>query len=299
METIKINVQKTETKKIQKILLGTVAPRPIALASTIDKNGNPNLSPFSFFNVFSAKPPIAIFSPARRIRNNTIKHTLENIQETKEVVINIVTKEIIEQVSLSSSEYKKGINEFQKSGLNQINSELVKPFRVKESPVNFECKVKDIISLGESHGAGNLIICEIKIIHIDKKILNENGDIDRKKINLVGRLDGNWYSETNYNSLFEVIKPNKNLGIGVDKIPNNIKKSSILNGNDLGKLGNIEIIPNKKDISIFKNNNNEILKILNNTTDDKKKKEELHRFAKKLLENNKINAAWKTLLIDK
>ena len=299
MKTIKIDVQNTETKKIQKILLGSIAPRPIALASTVDKNGLPNLSPFSFFNVFSANPPIAIFSPARRVRDNTTKHTLENIQETKEVVISVVTKEIVEQVSLSSCEYAKNIDEFQKAGLTQVNSESIKPFRVKESPVNLECKVNDIISLGKTHGAGNLIICEIKIIHINKNILDQNENIDREKLNLVGRLDDDWYCETNYNSLFKAIKPNRNLGIGVDNIPDNIKNSSILNGNDLGKLGNVEALPDSGEISKFKNNNKEVLNILNNTANDEEMGKELHVFAKKLLEDNKTHEAWKVLLIDK
>jgi len=298
MKTIKINTQTAKTQEIQKILLGAVAPRPIALASTIDINGNPNLSPFSFFNVFSANPPIAIFSPARRIRDNTTKHTLENIKATKEVVINVVTREIVEKVSLSSCEYGKGVNEFLKSGLKAVKSETIKPFRVKESPINFECKVKEIISLGDKNGAGNLIICEIKMIHINKDILNKEGDIDRKKINLVGRLNGNWYCETNFESLFEVAKPNKKLGIGVDNIPNEIKENSLFDENDIGKLGNIDNIPKKEDVILFVEKNIEINQIIKEKHNHKNIKIILFKKAKEFLNKNELGKAWKTLLIE-
>jgi len=298
MKTIKINTQTAKTQEIQKILLGAVAPRPIALASTIDINGKPNLSPFSFFNVFSANPPIAIFSPARRIRDNSTKHTLENIKETKEVVINVVTRDIVEKVSLSSCEYGKGVNEFLKAGLKAVKSETIKPFRVEESPISFECKVKEIISLGEKNGAGNLIICEIKMIHINKDIINENGDIDRKKINLVGRLNGNWYCETTLESLFEVAKPNKKLGIGVDNIPDEIKNNSLFDENDIGKLGNIDNIPKKEDVILFVENNIEINKIIKEKNNHKNIKIILFEKAKKFLNKNEVEKAWKTLLIE-
>ncbi|MAZ01439.1 MAG: flavin reductase [Flavobacteriales bacterium] len=298
METVKINTQTSKTQEIQKILLGAVAPRPIALASTIDANGKPNLSPFSFFNVFSANPPIAIFSPARRIRDNTTKHTLENIKKTKEVVINVVTRDIVEKVSLSSCEYDKGVNEFLKAGLQAVKSETIKPFRVKESPISFECKVKEVISLGEKNGAGNLIICEIKMIHIKKDIINNEGDIDRKKINLVGRLNGNWYCETNFESLFEVAKPNKKLGIGVDNIPDEIKNNSLFDENDIGKLGNIDNLPTKEDVSLFLENNIEINQIIKEKYNHKKIKIILFEKAKEFLQENEIKKAWNTLLIE-
>jgi len=228
--------------KLQAYLQSAVAPRPIAFASTLSVSGKPNLSPFSFFNVFSSNPPILIFSPARRVRDNTTKHTLINAEATREVVINIVNYDIVQQASLSSTEYADGVNEFVKSGLTQIPSDIVKPYRVKESPVQFECKVNEIIALGTEGGAGNLIICEVVKIHIDENILDTNGNIDQHKIDLVARLGGNWYSRSNQ-GLFEVPKPIANLGIGVDAIPDFIKKSSIFNGNDLGMLGNIEALP--------------------------------------------------------
>ena len=225
--------------QLQSYLQGAVAPRPIAFASTIDKNGNPNLSPFSFFNVFSSNPPILIFSPARRVRNNTIKHTLINAQDTKEVVINIVNFDLVQQMSLSSTEYEMGVNEFIKSGLTQIPSDIVRPFRVKEAPVQFECKVNQIISLGDQGGAGNLVICEVLKIHINEDVLDDNGNIDQFKIDLVSRMGGNWYSRANM-GMFEVPKPVTNLGIGVDSIPDFVKNSKVFNGNHLGMLGNIE-----------------------------------------------------------
>ena len=234
-------------------LQGAVAPRPIAFASTIDKKGNPNLSPFSFFNVFSINPPIVVFSPSRRVRDNSIKHTLVNCQETKEVVINMVNYQMVEQMSLSSTEYPEGVNEFIKAGFAMIPSEVVKPFRVGESPVQLECKVNQIISLGSEGGAGNLVICEVIKIHISEKILNENGVIDQNKIDLVSRLGGNWYSRSN-KGLFEVEKPLSTLGIGVDSIPEFIKNSIVFDGNDLGKLGNVEALPTEEEITIFVEN---------------------------------------------
>ena len=240
--------------QLQAYLQGAVGPRPIAFASTVDKNGIPNLSPFSFFNVFSSNPPILIFSPARRVRDNSIKHTLINVESTREVVINIVNFEIVQQASLSSTEYADGVNEFLKAGLTQIPSDVVKPFRVAESPVQFECKVNEIIALGTEGGAGNLVICEVLKIHIDENILDENGNIDQHKIDLVARMGGNWYSRAN-KGLFEVPKPLTTLGIGVDKIPAFIKESDVFSGNDLGMLGNVEALPNKEAVSIFVNQN--------------------------------------------
>ncbi len=239
--------------KLHGYLLGSVGPRPIALASTIDKDGNVNLSPFSFFNVFSANPPIAIFSPARRGRDNTTKHTYENVLDVKEVVINVVTYSIVQQVSLSSTEYGKGINEFEKAGLTPIASELIQPPRVKESPVQLECIVNDVVPLGTEGGAGNLVISEIKRIHIAEDILNEKGMVDQQKIDLVGRMGGNWYCRAAGDALFEVEKPLTTLGIGVDSLPDHIRNSSILTGNDLGKLGNVEELPSAEDVNSFVN----------------------------------------------
>lgn len=232
---------------LQGYLQGAVGPRPIAFASTVNQEGIPNLSPFSFFNVFSANPPILVFSPARRVRDNTVKHTLVNCQTTREVVINIVNYDIVQQMSLSSTEYPDGVNEFVKSGLTMLDSEKVKPFRVGESPVQFECKVNDIISLGDQGGAGNLIICEVVAMHINPSVLNESGAIDQTKIDLVSRMGGNWYSRANQ-GLFEIPKPLSTLGVGVDAIPEMLRQHEHLSGNDLGLLGNVERIPDLDDV---------------------------------------------------
>ena len=276
--------------KLQAYLQTAVAPRPIAFASTIDSNGNPNLSPFSFFNVFSSNPPILIFSPARRVRDNTTKHTLINAHDTKEVVINVVNYDIVQQMSLSSTEYPDGVNEFEKAGFTMLKSDLVKPFRVAESPVQFECKIKEIIALGDQGGAGNLVICEVVKIHIHEAILDEAGMIDQRKIDLVARMGGNWYSRSN-EGMFEVEKPLTTLGIGVDSIPDFIKKSSFFNGNDLGKLGNIENIPSEKEISIFVKENFEVKAVLSSDDSDT-----IFQKAKEYVDNGKALDAWKLLL---
>lgn len=276
--------------QLQSYLQGAVAPRPIAFASTIDNQGNPNLSPFSFFNVFSSNPPILIFSPARRVRNNTVKHTLINVQDTKEVVINVVNFDIVQQMSLSSTEYDLGINEFLKSGLTPIESHIVKPFRVQEAPVQFECKVNQIISLGNQGGAGNLVICEVLKIHINENVLDSGGNIDQIKIDLVSRMGGNWYSRAN-KGLFEVPKPVSNLGIGVDSIPDFIKKSTVFNGNHLGMLGNVESLPTPEEVAIFVNHNFAIKVIL--STDDET---QIQVKAREFLDKNDVETAWKILL---
>ena len=276
--------------KLQSYLQSAIAPRPIAFASTIDKNGKPNLSPFSFFNIFSSNPPILVFSPARRVRDNSIKHTLINCQDTKQVVINVVNYEMVQQMSLSSTEYPDGVNEFIKAGFTAIPSEIVKPYRVAESPVQFECKVNEIIALGNEGGAGNMIICEVVKIHINEVVLDENGTIDPIKIDLVSRLGGNWYSRAN-KGLFEVEKPLATLGIGVDAIPNFIKESPVFNGNDLGKLGNVESLPTEEEITIFVKQNFEVKGVL--SADDETKK---HQLAKEYLDKNEVLTAWKVLL---
>lgn len=276
--------------KLQGYLQGAIGPRPIAFASTVDSDGNPNLSPFSFFNVFSSNPPILVFSPARRVRNNTVKHTLINAEATREVVINVVNFDIVQQASLSSTEYGDGVNEFLKAGLTAIPSDIVKPFRVAESPVQFECKVNDIIKLGDDGGAGNLIICEVVKLHIDENILDENGAVDQFKIDLVSRMGGNWYSRAN-KGLFEVEKPITTLGIGVDNIPQEILESDVFCGNDLGKLGNVEALPNAEEVAIFVKENFEVKGVL--SADDEQKQ---HLLAKKYLDKNDIIGAWKVLL---
>ena len=290
---ITIDPKSIETAKLQGYLQSSVGPRPIAFASTMDAEGNANVSPFSFFNVFSANPPILIFSPARRVRDNSIKHTLINAEATREVVINVVNYDMVQQISLASTEYAHGVDEFLKSGLTPIASEVVKPFRVKESPVQFECKVTQIIPLGTEGGAGNLVLCEVVRIHIDESVLDENGAIDQYKIDLVSRLGSNWYSRSNQ-GLFEVPKPLSTLGIGVDAIPNFVKESSVFNGNDLGMLGNIEALPTMEEVSIFVKQNFAVKGVL--SADDQQK---VHLEAKKYLNENDVLSAWKVLLAKK
>ena len=285
-----IDPKEISTAKLQGYLQSAIAPRPIAFASTIDKNGKPNLSPFSFFNIFSANPPILVFSPARRVRDNSIKHTLVNCQDTKQVVINVVNYDMVQQMSLSSTEYADGVNEFEKAGLTAIPSELVKPYRVAESPVQLECVVNQIIPLGSEGGAGNMIICEVVKIHINEAVLDANGIIDPVKIDLVSRLGGNWYSRANQ-GLFEVEKPLATLGIGVDVIPQFVKESPIFKGNDLGKLGNVEALPTEEEITIFVKQNFEVKGVL--SADDEVKK---HQLAKEYLDKNEALTAWKVLL---
>ncbi len=274
------------TARLHGYLLSAVAPRPIALASTMDSEGIPNLSPFSFFNVFSANPPILIFSPARRVRDNTTKHTLENAKATGEVVINVVNHAIVQQTSLSSTEYEKGINEFEKAGFTMVASEKVKPFRVKESPVQFECKILEIKELGNEGGAGNLIICEVVCMHIDEEVLDEKGSIDQLKLDLVARAGGSFYSRAN-TSFFEIPKPLSQKGIGVDKLPEEVKTSNILTGNDLGQLGNVEGLPEVSDVNKFLQDNPQFMT---------SKINEKHKFAQEFLQKNDVESAWMVLL---
>ncbi|MDF1671898.1 MAG: flavin reductase family protein [Vicingaceae bacterium] len=274
-----INPKEIEVPKLHHYLLGAVGPRPIAFASTVDENGVKNLSPFSFFNVFSANPPIMVFSPARSGKTGATKNTFDNVKATKEVVINIVNYDIVQQMSLSSSPYESEIDEFEKSGLTPIASETIKPFRVKESPVQFECKVNDVVELGQNGGAGNLVICEVLRIHIKEDILDDKGMIDQHKIDLVSRMGGNWYCRANENSMFEIQKPITTIGIGVDQIPVEIRNSSILTGNDLGLLGSIEAFPSQEEINNY-----------STPSEDK------HQAAKELLANNQVMDAWKVLL---
>ena len=288
-----INPKELSPVKLQGYLQSAIAPRPIAFASTVDENGNPNLSPFRFFNIFSSNPPILVFSPARRVRDNTIKHTLINCQKTKEVVINVVDYNMVQQMSLSSTEYPEGINEFVKSGFTQLPSHKVKPYRVAESPVQLECKVNDIIALGTEGGAGNMIICEVVQIHIKEEVLDENGVISPEKMDLVSRLGGNWYSRAK-NGLFEVEKPLATLGIGVDTIPDFVKQSIVFSGNDLGKLGNVESLPTEEEIAIFVQNNIQVKAVLSSTDEQK-----VHQKAKEYLDHNDVLSAWKVLLAER
>lgn len=270
------------TQKTHQYLLGAIGPRPIAFASTIDKSGKRNLSPFSFFNVFSANPPLLIFSPARSGKTGEQKNTYENIKEIPEVVINVVTYNIVQQVSLASSPYPKGIDEFLKAGLTPIPSEVVRPFRVKESPVQFECKVNQVIELGSQGGAGNLILCEVLKIHVHEDVLSSDGLIDQHKIDLVSRMGGNWYCRSDKNSMFEIQKPLSTIGIGVDQLPEFIKKSNTFSGNELALLASIEQIPE-----------------MIGSTHQKSLCIDTVSLVKDCLKNNKIVAAWEILLSKK
>lgn len=288
---MKINPSETPTPVLHQYLLGAVAPRPIAFASTVNKDGEVNLSPYSFFNCFSANPPILIFSPARRVRGNTTKHTLHNARETGEVVINIVNYNIVEQMSLSSTEYDEGVNEFVKAGLTEVASELVKAPRVAESPVAFECKVKDIIELGQEGGAGNLVICEVVMIHIQDDVLDSEDKIDPFKIDLVARMGGNWYNRVTGDSIFEIPKPIRTKGIGVDSLPQSVRMSEVLTGNNLGRLGNLEALPAKEEIEQHR-----LSKEVAEAIKTDKPVTALHLLARQQLESNTVEAI-KTLLV--
>ena len=281
--------------KMHHYLLGAIGPRPIAFASTIDGNGQANLAPFSFFNVFSANPPILIFSPARSGRTNTTKDTYNNVKAHPEVVINVVNFDIVEQMSLASSPYPAGESEFVKSGLTPIPSDLVKPFRVKESPIQFECKVNQVVELGTEGGAGNLIICEVVKFHIDESYLDENQLIDQQKIDLVARMGGNWYCRANEHAMFELEKPITTCGVGYDQLPQDFLQSDVLSKNLLARLAGIEEIPNETDVNEYKLME---LSDLFLSLDDQPKELELalHKRAKILLEQNNLKDAWLTLL---
>lgn len=282
-----------KTAQLHAYLLGAIAPRPICFASTIDNEGHANLSPFSFFNVFGAKPPILIFSPARRVRDNTVKHTLENVYENKEVVINVVNYNMVQQANLASCEYPKGVDEFVKAGFTPIPSDIVKPFRVKESPVQLECKVLQVIETGQEGGAGNLVICEVVCMHIDDNILDAAGKIDPHKIDLVARMGADYYCRASGRAVFEVHKPNTALGVGVDALPANIRNSKILTGNNLGVLGNCTAIPAK--VAVNDERVNELMGMYKN--DAEAFAEEMHRYAQSLIEAGEIEKAWQALLV--
>lgn len=287
---LSINPKEVPTGKLHQYLLGAVGPRPIAFASTVDREGNPNLSPFSFFNVFGSNPPMLIFSPARRGRDNTVKHTYNNAKATMQVVINVVSYDMVQQVSLSSTEYAEGVNEFEKAGFTMLQSDMVKPFRVAESPVQIECEIQQIIETGENGGAGNLVICEVLKMHIHQEVIGENGYIDQQRIDLVARMGGNWYTRARP-GMFEVPKPLQNLGIGVDAIPERIRTSRVLTGNDLGRLGNVEQVPSVEAVETFMRQQKSLVETL-----EKASEEGIHQLAKKYLEKEDPATAWKILL---
>ncbi|UKM65883.1 flavin reductase family protein [Flavobacteriaceae bacterium GSB9] len=287
---VSIDPKHLSTSKLHGYLLSTVAPRPIAFASTVDVHGTPNLSPFSFFNVFSANPPILVFSPARRVRNNTVKHTLQNVEATKEVVINMVSYDMVYQMSLSSTEYPEGVNEFEKAGFTMLKSDIVKPFRVAESPVQFECKVNDVIKLGTEGGAGNLVVCEVVKLHIDDGVLDESENIDQIKLDLVARAGGSYYSRSK-KGFFQIPKPLSTLGVGVDNFPDHVKNSMVLTGNDLGMLGNVEALPTAKSVKAFIEGLSKRYPDIKTATHRQK-----HKLARNYLSFGDVDSAWKILL---
>lgn len=289
---ITIDPKKSTNQEVHHALLGGIAPRPIAFASTIDKEGNPNLSPFSFFNAFGANPPTIIFSPARRGKDNTNKHTYFNVKDVPEVVINMVTYDMVQQVSLSSADYAKGVNEFEKAGFTMVESETVKPFRVKESPIQFECKVKQVIETGEEGGAGNLVICEVTRIHLDEEILDENGHVNPNLADLVGRMGGSYYVRTSGEALFEIPKPISTIGMGIDHLPDFIKTLKEMSPSELAQLGSVEALPTEEDLKeenlpkevVFGMKNKELVRVC---------------YAKDLIMNGKVKAALMYLMIER
>lgn len=290
-----IDPKEIAVSKLHHYLLGAVGPRPIAFASTIDADGNENLAPFSFFNVFSASPPILIFSPARSGRTNTTKDTYNNVKVVPEVVVNVVNYDIVHQMSLASSPFAPEVSEFEKAGFTALDSETIRPKRVSESPVQFECKVIEVKELGTEGGAGNLVICEVLRIHINEAVLNEDQMIDQHKIDLVSRMGGNWYCRADEKSMFEIMKPITTVGIGFDALPEDIRNSKTLTGNDLGQLAGIEELPNETDVNEFK-----LLELsdlfVTLEGDPSQLENELHTKAKALLSENKLEDAWMTLL---
>jgi flavin reductase (DIM6/NTAB) family NADH-FMN oxidoreductase RutF len=288
-----LQLKDLSTADVQHYLQHAIAPRPICFASTIDAAGNVNLSPFSFFNLFSSNPPIVVFSPARRVRDNTTKHTLQNVLEVPEVVINIVDYDMVQQTSLASCEFAKGINEFGKAGFTMQPATLVKPPMVKESKIKLECSVNEVKPLGTEGGAGNLIIAEVLVMHIDETILNAEGKIDQTKIHHVARLGGDWYCKVDETNLFKVEKPNVKIGIGVDALPASIRSSKMLTGNHLGQLANVYEMP-MVDPAFDDDRLKNIIQYYSINPDEMEK--ELHLYAKELLDAGKVTAAWQVLL---
>ena len=284
-----IDPQEVPMARMHALLLGSVIPRPIAFASTVDRDGNVNLSPFSYFNCFGANPPVLIFSPARRGRDNTTKHTYENILEVPEVVIHIVNYAIVQQMSLASAEYPRGVNEFIKAGFTEIRSLKVKPPRVKEAPVAFECKVIQVIPTGEKGGAGNLVICHVMMMHVHEDVLDDSGRIDPFKLDAVARLGGDYYCRVHGDAIFKIPKPLERIGIGYDQIPETIRNSKVLTGNDLGMLGTVETLPGALSMEEFKND----IRLQNARL---KGEEALHQLAHEYLLMGDIARAWKILL---
>jgi flavin reductase (DIM6/NTAB) family NADH-FMN oxidoreductase RutF len=289
-----LDLKELKTVERQYYLQHAIAPRPICFASTIDKDGNVNLSPFSFFNMFSSNPPVVIFSPARRVRDNTTKHSLQNVKEVPEVVINIVTWDMVQQTSLASCEYPKGVDEFVKSGFTKQTATVVKPPMVKESKVKLECRVLEIKSLGEEGGAGQLVICEILVMHIDDSLLDDNKKFDQGRLELVARLGGDWYCRVDPSNLFKVPKPNVKLGIGIDALPESVRNSKVLTGNHLGQLANVNELP-----VVLPSFDDEHLKniVQYYAVNPSEMEREVHSYAARLLDENKVEEAWQVILL--
>ncbi len=292
---ITVDPKTVSTGQFHGHMLGAVAPRPIAFASTIDAEGHVNLSPYSFFNAFSSNPPILVFSPSRRVRDNTTKHSLENVHEVKEVVINIVNYPMVEQMSLASTEYAKGVDEFVKAGLTAVPSERVKPPRVGESPAAFECVVREVLPMGQEGGAGNLVICEVVLAHYQEGIMGTDGRIDPFKLDAVARLGGNWYCRANGESLFEVAKPLSTLGMGVDQLPAHIRNSTVLTGNNLGRLGNTEQLPTPE--AIEEHRHGAFVQAMMRGHEGDRLKRQLHLLAKQQIAEDRPDLAWLTLML--
>jgi flavin reductase (DIM6/NTAB) family NADH-FMN oxidoreductase RutF len=295
-EYLHFDPAETLPRRLNELMLGSIAPRPIAFASTVDKDGNPNLSPFSFFNTFGVHPPILIFSPSRRGKDNTTKHTYENIKAVPEVVINVVSYAMVHQVNLASSQFPGGVNEFIKTGFTMVRSDLVKPFRVGESPVQFECKVLQVIETGYEGYAGNLVIGEMVKMHVNPDILTESGKIDPDKIDLVGRMGGNKYCRTSGQAIFEVVMPADHIGIGVDSLPLHIRNSRILTGNDLGQLAILESLPDKDSLGEVKKLD-EVMGLLATIRDKTERQDAIHRLAQKKIAEHQVGLALKILLL--
>lgn len=293
---MKIDPKNIPTNKLHGYLLSAVAPRPIAFASTMDEQGNPNLAPFSFFNAFSSNPPTLVFSANRRVKDNTTKDTYSNIKATREVVINVVSYKFVRKMALASIEYPADVNEFAKAGFTPLPSELVKPFRVAESPVQFECKVKDIIELGEHGGAGNLFICEVALMHIHDDVLDAQGRIDPHKIDLVARMGGHLYCRASGDAIFEINQPYDKLGIGFDSLPAKIKTSKVLTGNDLAELASIEVMPSESEVEAFRNDPAYVELAERFKNDSESLEWHIHEYAQQLLKEGKTADAWKLLL---
>jgi flavin reductase (DIM6/NTAB) family NADH-FMN oxidoreductase RutF len=291
-----VNPTEVPTGIFHQAMLGAIAPRPVAFASTIDSQGKVNLSPFSFFNAFGSNPPLLIFSPNRSVRENTNKHTLENVKEVGEVVINIVNYAMVEQMSLASCAYPKGVNEFVKAGFTEMPSTLVKPPRVAESPASFECQVMQVIETGTEGGAANLVICQILLAHFSTDVLDAEGKVDSRKMDTVGRMGGDWYCRAHGDALFEIPKPNTRLGIGLDQVPLEIRNSSVLTGNNLGRLANIEVLPTHEAVNAFQAHP-EIQEIYQRFKHDSEGRQyHLHQLAQRFLQAGKLEEAWMVLL---